>query len=70
MLSQAGCNEIREDAFRTVAEAAWAVQSQHERFLFKKPRRQDDPSRAAWMNANNVWQAQVRARKAARTAAT
>jgi hypothetical protein len=59
-----------DGAFKRVAEAAWALQSDHERFLFKKRRPDDDPSRAAWVNANNIWQAQVRARKAGRVAVT
>ena len=50
-------------AFKRVAEAAWALQSNHERFLFKTARPKDHPSRVPWVNANKLWQAQTRARK-------
>jgi hypothetical protein len=64
MLSCDSADERQGNAFRSVAEGAWTVQAQHERFLFKKARAHDDPRRAAWVNANSLWQAQVRARKA------
>ena len=70
MLTNGGSDERRGDVFRSVAEAAWTLQAQHERFLFKKARARDDPIRVAWMNANNLWQAQVRARKAGWVAAS
>ena len=53
-----------QGSLKSVAEEAWAVQSQHNRFLFKKARPDGHPSRVAWVNANNLWLAQVRARKA------
>ena len=64
MLTNGGSDERGGDVFKSVAEGAWILQAQHERFLFKKARARDDPSRVAWMNANSLWQAQVRARKA------
>ena len=70
MLNKGLSPEIQGDAFSSVAEAAWTLQSQHERFLFKKARPHDHPSRAAWVSANNLWQAQVQARKAGRVAVT
>ena len=54
--------------FKSVAEAAWASQSQHERFLFKKARPKDHPSRAVWASANNLLIAEGRARKTGRVA--
>ncbi|MPZ48904.1 MAG: hypothetical protein GEU75_06280 [Dehalococcoidia bacterium] len=70
MLTDRRIDEAPEGTFKRVAEAAWALQANHERFLFKKARPHDHPSRAAWVNANNLWQAQVRARRAGRVAAT
>jgi len=68
MLTNGEIDEGRRNPWRSVAEAAWALQANHERFLFKKGRAHDDPSRLAWWNANNLWQAQVRARRAGRLA--
>ena len=70
MLTDRRIDEAPEGTFKRVAEAAWALQSKHERFLFKKARPHDHPSRASWASANNLWQAQVRARRAGRVAAT
>ena len=70
MLTHHQIDEAPEGTFKRIAEAAWALQSSHERFLFKKARAHDHASRAAWVNANNLWQAQVRARRAGRVAAT
>ena len=63
MVTNGGTEEARDSTFKRVAEAAWAVQSKHERFLFKSPRPRNHPSRVAWVTANNLWQAQVQARK-------
>jgi hypothetical protein len=68
MLNDSGTNDLREGSFRAVAEAAWAVQSHHDRFRFKKPRANDHPSRIAWAKANDLWLAQVRSAKAGRRA--
>ena len=68
MLSHGATSECQEGVLKAVAEAAWALQAQHDRFLFKKARAHDHPSRAVWVNANNLWLAQVRARKAGRIA--
>ena len=70
MLTNAGHCEGAEAAFKAVAEAAWEVQAKHERFLFKKGRPEGHPSRVAWVNANNLWFAEVKARKAVRASAT
>ena len=63
-------NTSLEELFRSVAEAAWERQSQHERFLFKTARPAGHPSRQAWVSANNAWQAQVRERKGRRVVAS
>ena len=70
MLIDQRLDETPDRIFKRVAEAAWSLQANHERFLFKKARPHDHPSRAAWVNANNLWQEQVRARRAGRVAAT
>ena len=62
-------NTIPVEVFSSVAEGAWERQSQHERFLFKKARPAGHPRRAAWVSANNAWQAQVRERKGRRVVA-
>ena len=59
-------HESHESPFTAAAEGAWALQADHDRFSFRPRRRDDDPSRVVWVQANNVWQAKVRARKAAR----
>ncbi len=63
MLTNDGNGEAPEDLFKSVAEAAWAVQDHHNRFLFKKARPADHPSRVVWATANQLWWAQVQARK-------
>ena len=68
MLSNGRTAEGSKDVFQLVAEGAWSAQATHERFLFKKARERDNPSRIVWANANNLWRDQVRARKAARLA--
>ena len=68
MLSKVEIEAGFENIFRLVAEGAWEAQASHERFLFKKAREHDNPSRIAWANANNLWRDQVRARNAARLA--
>ena len=65
-----GISGERQEVFRVVGEAAWAWQSNHERFLFKTPRTADHPSRMPWMNANRIWQASMRAERAALAPAT
>ena len=60
MLNDGGSGAGRDLVFKSVTEAGWALQSQHDRFLFKKARRDDHPSRVAWVDANNLWQAQRR----------
>jgi hypothetical protein len=53
--------ERDERTFSAVAEGAWAKQADHERFLpFKAARAKGHPSRAAWDNANRIWQATKR----------
>ena len=68
MLIEAGSSADRESVFKSVAEAAWALQARHERFLFRKARPDGHPSRVVWTNANNLWRAQVQAAKAGRMA--
>jgi hypothetical protein len=58
-----------QPSFSAVAEAAWTRHANHERFLFKTARAKDDPSRTPWVNANNLWRDQVRARRAMRRSA-
>src|SRR5712692_7553808 len=67
MLDDNGGSAEQQDSVKSMAEAAWAIQSQHHRFLFNKARPDGHPSRVAWVNANNLWMAQVRARKAGHT---
>ena len=57
-------NTSLEIVFRSVAEAAWERQAQHNRFLFKEARPAGHPSRVHWVTANNAWQASVQERKA------
>ena len=68
MLIEAGSSADRESVFKSVAEAAWALQARHERFLFRMSRPDGHPSRTAWTNANNLWLAQVQAANAGRLA--
>lgn len=68
MLTESGSSGRGESVFKSVAEAAWALQARHERFLFRKSRPEGHPSRVAWVNANNLWRAQVQAAKAGRLA--
>ena len=63
MLTIGTTSESSDGTLRSMAEAAWAMQAQHARFLFKKARPANHPSRVAWVNANNLWLAQVRARR-------
>ena len=63
MLTDQLTDEAYESTFKRVAEAAWALQSKHERFLFKTARPRNHPSRLPWVNANNLWQAQTRAKR-------
>ena len=64
LLTHAG---TANDMFARIAETAWARQSAHQRFRFEERRPDDHPSRVPWVTANNVWQQQVRARKATRS---
>jgi hypothetical protein len=66
MLMTSASQENHESPFTAVAEGAWALQADHDRFSFRPLRADDDPSRVAWVRANNLWQAKVRARKAVR----
>ena len=59
MLAKGPDQESRSVVLAVVAVAAWERQAGHERFLFKKGRPADHPSRRAWVEANNVWQQQV-----------
>jgi len=63
MLTDHQIDEAPEGTFKRIAEAAWALQANHERFLFKKARARNHPSRVPWVNANNLWQAQTRANR-------
>ena len=54
------------NAYRRVAEAAWAIQAQHERFLFKQRRPDNHPSRVPWVTANRLWYVEAQARKQGR----
>jgi hypothetical protein len=52
---------IEKTTFSAVAERAWAMQADHERFMpLKTARAKDHASRAAWDNANRLWQATKR----------
>jgi hypothetical protein len=52
---------IEKTTFSAIAERAWAMQADHERFMpLKTARAKNHPSRAAWDNANRVWQATKR----------
>ena len=63
MATNSGAAETKDgDSYRRVAEAAWAIQAQHERFLFKERRPDNHPSRVPWVTANKLWYAQVQAR--------
>ena len=56
-------DQIQESPYKAVAEAAWAVQANHNRFRFEPRRPDDHPSRVAWVNANALWQAQGRSQE-------
>jgi hypothetical protein len=70
MLSNEESLEGQTGPFRSVAEGAWALQAQHERFLFKKGRPRSHPSRVAWASANKLWCEEIRAGRRDRLAAT
>jgi hypothetical protein len=54
---------------QTIAERAWALQADHERFNVRPARAKDHPSRQAWVAANNIWQMEVQARRGQKTMA-
>ena len=55
--------EESQNPFTRVAQAAWEFQAWRERFIFKERRPEDHPSRIAWVTANNLWQADVAAKR-------
>ena len=63
-------NTNLEEVIKSVAEAAWERQAQHNRFRFKEARPAGHPSRVHWVTANNAWQASVRERKERQPIAT
>ena len=63
-------NTSLEKAVRSVAEAAWERQAQHNRFRFKEARPAGHPSRVHWVTANDAWQASVREQKRQRALLT
>ena len=63
-------NTSLEALFRSVAEAAWERQAQHNRFRFKEARPAGHPSRVHWVTANNAWQASTREEKRRRVLMT